>query len=96
MGKVALFVLTMVLAASLASADNFCCITREEATDVFGDPAGKQVNGPYEHWTYKWEDTFDDEFDFKNGKLVAIRRWACTPTGRRLRIVESNICDDCE
>lgn len=96
MGKTALFVLAVVLTASLASADSFCCVTREEVTDVFGDPAAKVVNGPYEQWTYKWEDPFDDEFDFKNDKLVAIRRWACTPAGRRLRIVESNSCGDCE
>ncbi len=96
MKKITLLVLAVALTASLASANNFCCMTREEATDLFDNPAQKTMNGPYEQWTYKWEDNFDDEFDFKNDKLVAIRRWACTPTGRRLRIVENNICGDCE
>lgn len=98
MKKITLVVLAaMVLTVSLAWAANFkCCMTRKTVTSLFGNPAHKTVNGSYEQWTYKWADNLEDDIDFKKDKLVKVYRWACSPTGRRLRIVDSMICDDCE
>ena len=63
-------------------------MTREEAVKIFGQPAKKEINGPYEKWTYEWSGNLKDAVYFKNDLLQEVVRWLCDDKGRPLRIVD--------
>lgn len=97
MKMIALLVSFIMLTGGVTWAASLrCCMNRKAVTSLLGTPIRKMVNGPYERWTYEYAGDLQDELDFKYDKLVEIARWACTPTGQRVRIVDLTTCDECE
>ncbi len=63
-------------------------MSKQEVTELLGEPVSRHIHGAYERWEYQLQGDIREVLYFNYGKLIQMTRWATDSQGRKLREID--------